>query len=238
MMGFKTNTTLDSTSEIKREAKAQLKGKWGKMILLCLVPLVLSLLIVGDSGLFIELIINSNENGTFSSTVSSFVSFLNQFIYIGIVYTLIDYIRQQEPIAPLKEAFQVFTKKYFLADLVILILRNIYIFLWSLLLLIPGIIKSYAYSQSFNVYKDMTNSGREKGVTANQAITESRRIMDGHKIELFKLELSFVGWWILSIFTLGILLLWVIPYYQMCKAAFYQNLVKKRDDEDSEFSDF
>jgi len=136
-------------------------------------------------------------------------------------------------------SFKFFSRKYFLSDLLIYIIRSIYIFLWSLLFLIPGIVKSYAYSQSFNAYKDMTKDGTIKNVTANQAISESRKIMDGHKMELFILDLSFLGWWIISIIALGIPLFWVIPYYQMSRATFYQNLVKNYDvNEGYEFSDF
>jgi len=85
----------------------------------------------------------------------------------------------------------------------------------------------------------MTKDGTIKNVTANQAISESRKIMDGHKMELFILDLSFLGWWIISIIALGIPLFWVIPYYQMSRATFYQNLVKNYDvNEGYEFSDF
>lgn len=216
-MEFKTKEILNSTGDIKREAKAQLKGQWNIVILLCVIPIAI--------GAFVNLNIPVGNEG-FSVDLNVIASLVNQLLYIGIVYTLIDHIRNRKIIAPFKDVFQVFSGKYFLPVLFIFILTSIYTSLWSLLLVIPGIIKRYAYAQSYNVYKDMTQDGTNKNVTANQAITESRKIMDGHKMDLFILDLSFLGWWILSLFTLGILLIWVIPYYQMSRAVFYQDLPK------------
>ena len=61
-------------------------------------------------------------------------------------------------------------------------------------------------------------------LSANEAITESRRMMTGNKMKLFLLDLSFFGWFILSVFTFGILLIYVIPYMQAAHAEFYRNL--------------
>lgn len=58
----------------------------------------------------------------------------------------------------------------------------------------------------------------------NQAITESRRMMDGHKIEYFLLCLSFIGWFLLSVITLGVGFLWLAPYFYTTKAEFYKDL--------------
>lgn len=146
-MEFKTKEFLSSTGDIKREAKAQLKGQWNIVILLCVVPIAI--------GAFVNLNIPVG-NEDFSVDLNVIASLVNQLLYVGIVYTLIDYIRRQKVIAPFKDVFQIFSGKYFLPVLLIFILTSIYTFLWSLLLLIPGIVKRYAYAQSYNVYKDMT----------------------------------------------------------------------------------
>ena len=99
-----------------------------------------------------------------------------------------------------------------------LFLRNLYIALWSLLFVIPGIVKIYSYAMTPYI---MTEHPK---MTANEAITASRQLMDGHKGELFLLRLSFIGWMILNIFTLGIGSLWLTPYIQATEAAYYRYL--------------
>ena len=95
----------------------------------------------------------------------------------------------------------------------------LYTFLWSLLLIIPGIIASYSYSMTYYIIKDNPN------INSNEAIAKSKNIMKGHKMELFCLDLSFIGWMFLSILTLGIGLFWLIPYMQTTRARFYEELV-------------
>lgn len=102
-------------------------------------------------------------------------------------------------------------------------LVGLFIFLWSLLFLIPGIVKTFSYAMTPYILLDHP----EMGVT--EAITESRRMMDGHKWELFCLNLSFIGWWLLSIPTLGLLGLWIAPYQNFTNAAFYRSLVNRRE---------
>lgn len=97
-------------------------------------------------------------------------------------------------------------------------LRGLYIALWSLLFIIPGIVKSYSYAMTPYIMTEHPE------MTANEAITASRQLMDGHKMELFLLQLSFIGWMILNIFTLGIGSLWLNPYMQATEAAFYRYL--------------
>ena len=100
-------------------------------------------------------------------------------------------------------------------------LMVLFIFLWSLLLLIPGIIKGYAYILTPYILKDNPE------LSANQAINLSQKMMKGHKFDLFYLMLSFIGWGILGIFTLGIGYLWLMPYMYAAFAAFYQDVKKE-----------
>ncbi|HWJ79459.1 MAG TPA: DUF975 family protein, partial [Niallia sp.] len=76
-----------------------------------------------------------------------------------------------------------------------------------------------AYSQTLYLLKDNPDYG------IFEAITESRRRMNGYKWKYFLLNLSFIGWGILGLFTLGIGYLWLIPYIYASNAAFYKNLI-------------
>ncbi len=100
-------------------------------------------------------------------------------------------------------------------------LVGLFIFLWTLLLIVPGIIKAFSYAMTPYILLDHPEMG------VMDAITESRRIMNGHKWELFCLQCSFIGWWLLAILTLGILLFWLVPYQQITTAAFYRSLPKE-----------
>lgn len=98
-------------------------------------------------------------------------------------------------------------------------LMNLYVFLWSLLFIIPGIIKAYSYSQTMYIKAENPN------ISASRAIELSKIMMDGHKGQLFYLHLSFIGWSILSAFTLHILgVVYVFPYYYAAQAFAYQEI--------------
>lgn len=102
------------------------------------------------------------------------------------------------------------------------LLSGIFIFLWSLLFVIPGIIKTYAYSMMYYVMKDFNLEGSE-------AITKSRELMDGYKWKLFVLNLSFIGWILLGAVTFGIGSIFLMPYMQATEAEFYAELLKEHN---------
>ena len=99
-----------------------------------------------------------------------------------------------------------------------MILRYLYVFLWSLLLVVPGIIKSYSYSMTNYILND------EPELAYNAAIEKSMAMMDGHKFDLFELQLTFIGWGLLCILTLGIGVLWLQPYMSMATVEFYKDV--------------
>ncbi len=103
------------------------------------------------------------------------------------------------------------------------LLSSIYVALWTMLFVIPGIIASYSYSMMHFVMAENPDMG------ANEAIRESKRLMKGNKWRFFCLQLSFIGWELLAIFfTAGIGLLWVVPYQQAAYAAFYRDICPKQ----------
>lgn len=99
-----------------------------------------------------------------------------------------------------------------------LLLMTVFLILWSLLFLVPGIVKSYSYAMVPYLLADPS-------VETEDVITLSRQLMDGKKMDLFVLQLSFIGWFILGLITLNILnVLYTIPYLQLSTAGFYQEL--------------
>ena len=101
-------------------------------------------------------------------------------------------------------------------------LRILYITLWSLLFVIPGIVKSYAYAMTPFIMAENPE------LSANDAITASRELMDGHKGDLFILDLSFIGWGILAAVTCNIGHLALNPYRNAAYAAFYKDLTTQK----------
>ena len=99
-----------------------------------------------------------------------------------------------------------------------MLLMCIYVGLWSLLLVVPGIIKSLSYAMTPYILKDYPE------LSANQAINLSMKMMKGHKFDLFCLMLSFIGWGFLAIFTFGIGYLWLAPYMSTTMVAFYEDV--------------
>ena len=84
--------------------------------------------------------------------------------------------------------------------------------------IVPGIIKGYAYSATYYLLRENPD------MTAMDALRESQRLMNGNKMRLFCLDLSFLGWYLLSIVTFGIALIWVMPYHEAARAAFYEDI--------------
>ncbi|MBQ0128712.1 MAG: DUF975 family protein [bacterium] len=102
---------------------------------------------------------------------------------------------------------------------------SFFVFLWTLLLIVPGFIKALAYSMTFFI------SDEHPEWTTLQCIDESERMMKGHKWELFLLILSFIGWFLLALLSLGIGFLWLRPYIHVTKAKFYEQLKLENCDE-------
>ena len=105
-----------------------------------------------------------------------------------------------------------------------MLLKDVFLFLWSLIFIVPGIIKSYSYSMVPYILADDPNLG------AREAITLSRKMMDGNKWRAFVLDLSFIGWLILSVLTLGLLgIFYVYPYVYSTHAELYKTLREQTD---------
>ena len=114
---------------------------------------------------------------------------------------------------------ELFSKTNLAFDVFIIsIVVAVFVTLWSLLLIIPGIIAGLSYSQVF--YLKLDNPDMD----VMELINESKRMMKGHKMDLFLLSLSFLGWIILGVFTLFILYFWLVPYINTTMCNFYNEI--------------
>lgn len=100
--------------------------------------------------------------------------------------------------------------------------QGMLVLLWSLLFLIPGIIASYRYAMTPYILAERDD------LSVMEAISLSKKMMKGNKWELFFLDLTFIGWAILCIVTLGIASLWVDPYIEASRAAFYREISEQK----------
>ncbi|WP_208422719.1 DUF975 family protein [Latilactobacillus fragifolii] len=231
--------TYQSRAALKKEVKSLFTGHWGKAVTLNAIPTLLSIIGVIIIGVFLMAMLAifattapsmvSNEPFSGHSSGNSFAgqvpSFILGLITLGINFTFLDWLRSKDAdFSSLKGAFSVFSKRYFLGAFLIRILAGIFIFLWTLLFIIPGIIKRYAYSQALYIFKDLTDSNPQADVSFLDCLTKSRALMNGHKFRFFVLQLSFLGWDILAILSLGIGFFWLNPYKNATYMAFYKDL--------------
>lgn len=194
-------------SELKSRAKESLKGKYGEAIKLYL----LYILIAYASSFVIALFV-SNEN--LYSILELIVSFAIMGLYLGYYSFFLKVSRNEE--VTYKELFN--KTNLFWFSMGITLLTGIFVFLWTLLFIIPGIIAAFGYSMVYFVALDNPELG------AMDVLKKSKEIMQGHKMDYFILSFSFIGWAFLSIFTFGILNLWLAPYMQVTYANFYNEI--------------
>ncbi|WP_259463319.1 DUF975 family protein [Streptococcus iniae] len=223
---------MKTRAELKREAKEALKGNWGWAIQITFLPMLLVVFINVMLNYFIDRSISTIglDGELVLTSTGLFFSLILSIIYIIVLTGLevnfenafLNLIRGKKTSFTPAMSYA-FTQrrfgKFFLTNLVM----GIFVYLWLLLLVIPGIIKSLSYSQANYILIDQIENGDEVSVTG--PITKSRAMMDGHKWEFFVLQLSFIGWSFLALFlTFGIGFIWLSPYIMATTAAYYDNL--------------
>lgn len=234
-----------SSRDLRYQARRALSGRWGVAILAGFLAAFFGGLVNSVSnGISIELdeetmkyfqMSESTIEALFGVALSATTLSLVQFIMggpvqLGYSQFLLKMHRGED--AQVKDLFSQFYR--FAEGFCLYLLRGIFIVLWSMLFVIPGIVKSYSYAMAHFIMAE------DPSISCVDAITRSRQLMDGHKAELFVLRLSFIGWHFLCILTCGIGYLWLIPYQNAAEAAFYHNLTdptpaKPRED-DYDFS--
>ena len=172
---------------------AQLEGRWGNPVILTLVYLAIGSLVSSVSSGILGLL-------TIPMGYSYAVSFLEN--------------KRTGAEFKIEKLFEGY--KDFIRIFGTILLEATYVILWTLLLIVPGIIKAISYSQTYFVMKDNPE------LSFNAAIERSMAMMEGHKMQYFLLQLSFIGWVILAMLTFGLLTLWVNPYICATNAHFYE----------------
>lgn len=190
---------MKRSSELRAQAWSALSGKWGMVVVATLVYMV----ICGVISLI--------------PYVSSIAALLVSLpLAYGFTIMLLNVVRGRDvELNTLGEGFKDCGR-----ILGTMLLSSVYQFLWMLLLIIPGVIKGYSYALTPYLLKDHPE------LKFNAAIEESMRLMSGNKMRLFLLDLSFIGWFLLGLITFGIAFLWITPYWNTARAAFYEDLMK------------
>ena len=151
---------------------------------------------------------------------------------VGLAYFFLTLVRKSEnaDVALLGFAFK--NGDRIVRTLLIGILTWLFTFLWMLLFIIPGIVKTYAYALAPYI------AAEREELDARACIDESQRLMSGHKMQLFLLDLSFIGWYLLGFLCCGIGIFFVMPYTHAARAAFYCELVADPNAESDEAADY
>lgn len=212
-------------SEIRARARENLRGHWGISVGAALLAALFGALL-SSSGVNLDIDTETLRNlpqdfaGVLNlllasvSTLSLLHLILGGVVQLGYAKFLLN--QHDGNTYEIKDLFSQFDR--FSVGFLQAFLRNLYIVLWSLLLVIPGIIKSFSYAMTPFILADNPQ------MTAKEAIRRSQEMMDGHKGELFMLGLTFIGWELLNVFTLGIGSLWLNPYMNASYAVFYREL--------------
>lgn len=148
-------------------------------------------------------------------------SFFTSTLSIGFTSYVLKMVRKEE--CEKEEIFR-FVKDV-LPITAISILMMVFIFLWGILFIIPGIIAALSYSMVFYLYVE------DKKESPMEYLSSSKEMMNGYKWNYFVFELSFLGWILLSIITFGIGLIWAIPYVTISQAIYYDELKKLKEKE-------
>jgi len=203
-------------AELKQNAKNALKGKWGTAILASILSGVVTFVIywiVGIVNGIITGILGEGLGYIFSLVLGLLQIAVIAPVSVGVYSFFLKLTEENKP--EVGEIFNGF-KNSASNSMIMGLLIYIYTLLWTLLFIIPGVIKSFSYSMSYIIMAENPT------ISAGDAITKSRELMNGHKVELFFLELSFFGWAILATLTCGIGYIWLVPYMNKTMANFYE----------------
>ena len=219
---------MQLNSELRAQARERLEGQWGTFVLMTFLMLVIQtiLQIPGYIGSLLEILSPENVLASLSfSNISNILSLLALPLSWGLTVSLLRNHREES--VDLENLFDGFRGGRYTRVFCALFLVNLFTFLWTLLLIIPGIMKAFSYALTPYILLD------EPELTAKQAIARSCEIMQGRRWKLFCLYLSFIGWGILSILTFGIGFLWLAPYMNASIAAFYEDARAEYEAENS-----
>lgn len=187
---------------MKEHAKKQIEGKIFTLLAISIIIMAASLVINFIFGAI---------SGIVTLLIAGPIAFAEAFIYLGIT--------KKSRMPKVEDLLLGFKGDNFLRMLIAYIRYEVFVFLWSLLFIVPGIIKAISYSQMYYFMAE------DEKLEAGAAQRKSMEIMEGHKWEYFVLQLSFIPWHLLGIVTLGLAYIWVGPYIQTTTAEYHVRLV-------------
>ena len=201
MIKLKTMNTENIT--LMRSARESLKGKWG----LAIVTFLIYTLLTTAPG-------SVRPHGSILTLSSTLTLIIGGPLALGAAIFSLSISRGKE--ARLEQIFQGFSSfsNAFISYLLIIL----YVLLWALLLIVPGIIAALGYSMTFYILAD------DPLIKPQDALKKSKSMMYGYKLKLFYLGLRFFLLGLLCILTLGIGFLWLIPYVHITMAQFYDDI--------------
>lgn len=231
---------MRNASEFRQLARERLKGKWGISLVVSFIAALFGCYsasfsidldasdlpntissVFGVNALLVTGIITALSGVIAILAIARFV--LGGAAQLGLCSYYNRIIKGEEP--PVSELFSRFSMIG--KALLLTLYTALLIFAWSLLFIIPGIVASYRYSLAFYILSDHPEYG------VRQCVSESKRLMKGHKGRLFCLHFSFIGWAMLNVLTLGIGSLWLNPYRSAAMSAFYLERVGEQPSENT-----
>lgn len=203
---------MKTLSVYRAEACMALRGSWFGAALLFFVATLIG-------GLFnVGLTICFGSDAVMSNATSLVGSLLFVPIAYGVCFAFLGQARQRE--MQIGDLFCGYNKRVWST----MILWYVYLILWTLLLIIPGIIKSYSYSMTCYIMAD------DPDISGNAAIEKSMAMMSGHKWRLFLLDLTFIGWYILGVLCFFVGVFWAEAYRQQARVMFYETLKQEENE--------
>ncbi len=219
---------MKTNQEYKNSALAALKGNWAPSVVATIIIFALAIIMIVPSAVLEGAGQAATDMGHATSATATIgiISFALMLLLPLLVYYPLCYVGYSNTFRQLlvngdaRVTSNMFsnTFKGYWRNVWGGFLMMLFTYLWMLLLIVPGIIKAFAYSMTPYILKDYPE------LSANQAINLSIKMMKGHKFDYFYLQLSFIGWGFLSILTLGIGYIWLMPYMYASMAAFYEDI--------------
>ena len=209
--------------ELKTKAKAAFKGNYWN----CVGATFVITALIALAGGFVTYFSNVKDAQS-SMDAKSFIAIaivaVLEVLVINPIQAGLDYffLKNSNGEKPaLNDAFYFFKEGRFSNAVLVLFMRDLFLELWTILLIIPGIIKSYEYRMVNYILAENPE------MTWKEAIAKSKEMMDGQKCNAFVLDLSFIGWDILTVITVGLVgLFYVDPYQHATNAELYKALKK------------
>lgn len=217
---------MKTIKEYKNDALVALKGNWAQSVLTAFVVMVISeltyLISWGFDRLSVISIVEKGEwvlpmlTGLMAVIMLSYTLFLVLPVSVGLANAFNRlYLKSEGYVLENMKSLAFSDIGRSIAGM---LMMSIVTLLYSLLLWVPGVIASLALFLVPYILKDNPE------LSIMDTLRLSRKMMEGHKWQLFKLQLSFIGWLLLSLLTLGIGYLWLLPYMMTTCAAFYQDV--------------